>query len=270
MSPEEEEAEVAYSRDELRAGEMTKLHQLKNMLVKIAMNTSERSAMPFKSELSEELLQKFDQLKQDNMSYAQKTDLLSWFVDSMRTEVHKYFDETNLFNAMTGEERIQLCADLDAIHQDCADLLFDMSNKKAKGKHVENTKRYSEMIEAILNFKDRINLIQTQFRMLEMIECHNSSVSRLTSKYDNKKSLMHEFMKLDCFKSEVEKYMPVNAEPEEEQYAKDIRLLSHIYSMDREEVYPLLKRLEDGHQSSTRRDMLPEIFTPEMVEQEKL
>jgi hypothetical protein len=161
VSPEEEEAEVSYSRDELKAGEMTKLHKLKNMLVKIAMDTSERSAMPFKSQLSEELLQKFDELKQENMSYAQKTDLLSWFVDSMRTEVHKFFDETNLFNAMTGEERIQLCADLDVIHQDCADLLFDMSNKRAKGKHVEHTKRYTEMIETISNFKDRINLMLT-------------------------------------------------------------------------------------------------------------
>jgi hypothetical protein len=40
VSPEEEEAEVSYSRDELKAGEMTKLHKLKNMLVKIAMDTS--------------------------------------------------------------------------------------------------------------------------------------------------------------------------------------------------------------------------------------
>ena len=104
--------------DELRAGEMTKLHQLKNMLVKIAMNTSERSAMPFKS-----------------------------------------ISATEIRSTQSRQYEQYLCADLDAIHQDCADLLFDMSNKKAKGKHVENTKRYSEMIEAILNFKDRINLI---------------------------------------------------------------------------------------------------------------
>lgn len=49
-----------------------------------------------------------------------------------------------------------------------------------------------------------------------MIENHNRSVDRLTSKYDNKKALLHEFAKLDCFKNEVEKYMPVNAEPEED------------------------------------------------------
>jgi hypothetical protein len=40
--------------------------------------------------------------------------------------------------------------------------------------------------------------------------------------------------------------------------------------MDHEEVYPLLKRLEEGYQQSTRRDNLPDILTPEMIEQEKL
>ena len=131
------------------------------MLVKIAVDTEETSKMKFKSQLSDELLQKFEELQADKMSFAQKTELLSWFVDSMRTEVHQYFDETNLFNAMTGEERIELCAELDKIHETCADLLFEMTNKRAKGKLVEHNKRFTEIAESVQNFKKRINLVYT-------------------------------------------------------------------------------------------------------------
>jgi len=96
-------------------------------------------------------MSKFDKLDEP-MSYSERSKLLSWFVDSMRSEVHQYFEVSNLFNSMTGEERIQLCADLDRIHQNCADLLFEMTNNKNKGKLVQEDRQLSELHKKVKEF----------------------------------------------------------------------------------------------------------------------
>ena len=116
---------------------MSRLSQIKKILVDIAVESqNQKSTQEFKSQLNKELVSKFSQLDKP-MSSKERIELLSWFVDSMRSEVHEYFDETNLFSSMTGEERINLCADLDKIHQDCADLLFKLTHQKQKGQLVE-------------------------------------------------------------------------------------------------------------------------------------
>ena len=47
------------------------------------------------------------------MTFTQKSELLSWFVDSMRSSLIDYFNYTRLFESMPYKNRIALLALID-------------------------------------------------------------------------------------------------------------------------------------------------------------
>jgi Mg/Co/Ni transporter MgtE len=60
-------------------------------------------------------------LKNANLGFKEKSDLLSWFVDSMRVMVLNTLEEKEVLQAMDENQKNDLIEELNELHKKCAD-----------------------------------------------------------------------------------------------------------------------------------------------------
>ena len=64
--------------------------------------------------MPDELKEKFEKLKQANLTFQERSDLLSWFVDSMRVQVLDHLDEA--LQTMDERSKADLIDELNELH----------------------------------------------------------------------------------------------------------------------------------------------------------
>jgi hypothetical protein len=64
--------------------------------------------------------------KEKSLDFHQRSELLSWFVDSMRSEVLNHFETENLLQDMENSEKMKLYSTIDQIVEKSRTTLFEM------------------------------------------------------------------------------------------------------------------------------------------------
>lgn len=167
------------------------------------------------------------------MGFQEKSDLLSWFVDSMRTQVISHLEEKEVLQAMDEDQKLDLIQELDDLHKKCADQLFEMHQTNAKGELVQQNQYLKGLFKEIQDFKEKIDIVQIKKSQLDMIQFHNSNVDVFSRKISESKSNLN-----------LEKLMP-GGETKQDTTDKLIESFKNIDVMDPGDADDLVDKLNE-------------------------
>lgn len=114
------------------------------------------------------------------LDYKSKSDLLSWFVDSMRVQVLNHFDKEGTLKDMPDNEKMKLFSQIDAVQKNCKKELANLHIANKNGTLVEDSPVLASLRGEINALKSKIDIIQIEKQQLEMIKEHNSKVDDFT------------------------------------------------------------------------------------------
>jgi len=159
------------------------------------------------AQLPEDIQAKFEKLGSP-LDFHAKSELLTWFVDSMSSEVLNHFETSGLYNEMTEPARLQLIEQVEALQTRCRSALFDLHKSNTNGTLVQDTEFLTAMKEDIQQLRERVDLIKIEKSHLSMIKDHNSNVDQFTKTFPERSELIDELNKLEVFQTEQNSYTP--------------------------------------------------------------
>jgi len=115
-------------------------------------------------------------LKNPNLTYDEKVNMLEWFVDQMRNQVLNFFAESEYLKDLDEVESTLLLNEIEKIHKDCQNQLFKIQNDKALGNQQIVTADLEVLFSEINDLSSKLNIIELEKSHLKMIREHNSKV----------------------------------------------------------------------------------------------
>ena len=129
--------------------------------------TQEQSALYMEATLPPELYHNFALLQRaDRLTFEGKTEVLSYFVDKMKSDVMTHLvDNGTAIEGMSEEHRQDFYSMLDELVNSCSNALFTLHQREAdreQGKLVKDSPMFQEAIQKVQLLSDNMNLIDSQ------------------------------------------------------------------------------------------------------------
>jgi len=119
----------------------------------------EKDQLPLKkSLLSKELQDKFTEMK-NCTSFEEREQVLRWAVEEMRSEVVEHLEASDALQDMSESQKMQILQQIDDLHSQCKDELFQMHKDQAEGKYVEKTSSFTKLLKQIDSLKSKIQIV---------------------------------------------------------------------------------------------------------------
>lgn len=114
----------------------------------------------------------------------------------MRSEVLDHFEATGLLDDMNEKEKLAILRQIDETQRQCKNELFEMHKANAEGKYVEKTASFSQILGQIESLKSKIQIVDIEKGLLELLEAHNKKVDHFTRKFSQNDLILDELSKL--------------------------------------------------------------------------
>lgn len=122
--------------------------------------------------LSDELRAKFD-LLDGPTDYAQRSAILSWVVDEMRSQVIDHLELSGFMDKLSEIERVDLIDELNNIQSDSSDKLFKLHEDQRNGVLIEENEYLQPIIHQIEKLRDKVSLASVEADLFKMMKEHN-------------------------------------------------------------------------------------------------
>lgn len=136
-----------------------------------------------KNLLNDELRAKFDLLDAP-ADFAQRSAILSWAVDQMRTQVIDHLELTGYMDKLQESERVELLDELNQIQSQSSEQLFKLHEDQKNGQLIEENHYMKGLLSQIEKLRDKVSLASIEADLLKMMKEHNAKVDEFTRKFD--------------------------------------------------------------------------------------